>query len=185
MARTLTNREIRQMVLKILNDIMKEMGIKIAAQYLADFGKRNPTNKNYVRTGDLYRALLSPLGVFSKSGGENGGEIGEGNLLGWDLIDSSKIVPKTTEPWYKFNSHRNWNKEDEWNGLYVPDMVPIWLNSGFTIVNARGERFKFNGKKYIETALGLSSLQNDAISRYIEMEAAKRIHEKLIQMGVI
>lgn len=175
MARILTNDDLYQMILDIIDDIVKEMGIKIASQYLLEFGTKNPTNKNYIRTGNVYKAWRSSPGAYSTGH----------NSIGWDLINADQIIPKTTEPWYMFNAHRNWNGEDEWNGLYVPDMVPEWLNSGFTIVNARGERFKFTGRKYVEQALGLPSLRNKAIQKHIEEETAKRIYKKLKQMGVV
>lgn len=175
MAKTLTDDDMYQMIIDAIDEIIKEMGIKIAAQYLAEFGTRNSTNKNYIRTGNVYKAWLASPGAYSDGH----------NSIGWDLFDIGQITPKTTTPWYMFNSHRNWDNGDEWKGLYVPDMVPEWLNSGFTIVNVKGERFPFAGRKYAEQALGLSSLKNGALQKYIKEEAAKRIHKKLRQMGVV
>ena len=49
MSRILTNDELYQMILDIIDDIVKEMGIKIASQYLLEFGTKNSTFPSNIR----------------------------------------------------------------------------------------------------------------------------------------
>lgn len=172
MARFPNDAELYSMLIKIMDDILKEWGMKIAASHVVS--GQNPTRKNYIRTGDVKRGFLN-------AGAKESGF----NMIEASLYDVSQVAPSQSRSSYLFNHHMSWDGSTEWNGFYIPEQVPEWLNDGFTIVNQKGHRAYFAGTKYIEDALGLTTLRDGAIQKKFEKEAAKRLYNKLKGRGVI
>lgn len=159
-----------QDIIRAFEDVIDEASRNISASY--DKKMANRKSKYYRRTGDVARALSRPMVSI------------RGDELKYELFDVNEIDPMPSDKRYLFNHHMNWDKKTIWNGVYVPEGVPEWLNSGFIIVY-KGKRVKFKGLHYIEEGLGINSIKNRGVQKELEKRLAEKLMQILIQKGGI
>lgn len=164
-------------IVKNLSKEISKAGGKVRASLKS---KMRPVSKNYVRTGDV-------LNSFYRGSHKINVKVEDGRISAVSLFDKKLIIPKESGASYLFNHHMNWDRGTTWNGLDVPESVPVWLNDGFTVVGRGGSRHEWEGLHYIENALGTDDATEyiqGILDKYMEkyMDAITR---KLEQIGII
>lgn len=133
-------------VTKYLESEVNKIFFKIGNQLADELEARLPAaSKNYVRTGDVIASLRNPPKIKVKD-----------SRIKTSILNLKLIRPSRSSANYMFNHHMNWNGDTTWKGMYVPALVPYWLDAGFTVVGQGGSRHKWEGLNYINGALHMS-----------------------------
>ena len=112
----------------------------------------------YDRTGDVVEAFRNPPKAKVDASGN----------LNWSFIDFDRIISRFNSNTF-FNQHMSLDGSTTWRGEKVNELVPIWLNDGFTLPSGA----QFEGLWYIQSVLGedvdeyVYNLLKDALQEYI------------------
>lgn len=157
-----SDKEFINYIEKSLNNSVKKAGEKMANKLEASLA--GTQSEYYDRTGEIVDAFRNPPEIKVMPNGD----------IKIRFIDFDKIISRYN-PNNFYNWHMSLDGSSTWKGVPVKEMVPEWLNDGFTLPSGA----RFDGYDYVSKALGTDDI--DDYTYKIIMEALNEYIKILLQ----
>lgn len=115
---------VARVIQDIADEVREDVYRDVRSQYNHSIMMQNRKSNDYYRynhTFDVLESICQPKVIMSK-----------GMLEVEIYYDPDKIKPLNTGEESMWNSHMDVNGNDTWNGMSIPELIPIWMELGTT-----------------------------------------------------